>query len=83
MAKDFRNFDPASARILLVQAGPRVLPQFNERLSAFATDRQVSALEFGAPLIKVDLPRRWRAGTAGNVESPGGIFTSARSQNRA
>src|SRR6201981_2098269 len=36
MAKDFRNFDPASARILLVQAGPRVLPQFGERLSAFA-----------------------------------------------
>jgi hypothetical protein len=33
------------------------------------TDRQVSALEFGGPLIpliKVDLPRRWRAGTAGN-----------------
>ena len=36
MAKDFRNFDPASARILLVQAGPRVLPQFSERLSGFA-----------------------------------------------
>ena len=36
IAKDFRNFDPASARILLVQAGPRVLPQFDERLSAFA-----------------------------------------------
>ena len=36
MAKDFRNFDPASARILLVQAGPRVLPQFDGRLSAFA-----------------------------------------------
>jgi len=36
IAKDFRNFDPASARILLVQAGSRVLPQFNERLSAFA-----------------------------------------------
>src|SRR6266446_4751205 len=36
MEKDFRNFDPASARILLVQAGPRVLPQFAERLSAFA-----------------------------------------------
>src|ERR1700730_1330477 len=30
------------------------------------TDRQVSALEFGGPLIKVDLPRRWRAGTAGS-----------------
>jgi putative oxidoreductase len=36
MEKDFRSFDPASARILLVQAGPRVLPQFDERLSAFA-----------------------------------------------
>jgi putative oxidoreductase len=36
VAKDFRNFDPASARILLVQAGPRVLPQFDERLSSFA-----------------------------------------------
>ena len=36
MGKDFRYFDPASARILLLQAGPRVLPQFDERLSAFA-----------------------------------------------
>ena len=36
MEKEFRNFDPASARILLVQAGPRVLPQFAQRLSAFA-----------------------------------------------
>ena len=36
MEKEFRTFDPASARILLVQAGPRVLPQFAERLSAFA-----------------------------------------------
>jgi NADH dehydrogenase/putative oxidoreductase len=36
VAKDFRNFDPASARILLVQAGLRILPQFDARLSAFA-----------------------------------------------
>jgi NADH dehydrogenase/putative oxidoreductase len=36
MDKDFRHFDPAAAQILLVQAGPRVLPQFDERLSAFA-----------------------------------------------
>ena len=38
MAKDFRNFDPASARILLVQAAPRVLPQFTDALSDFALD---------------------------------------------
>jgi NADH dehydrogenase/putative oxidoreductase len=36
MEKEFRHIDPATARILLVQAGPRVLPQFDERLSAFA-----------------------------------------------
>jgi putative oxidoreductase len=36
MEKEFRNFDPASARILLLQAGPRILPQFADRLSAFA-----------------------------------------------
>ncbi len=38
MAKDFRNFDPASARILLVQAAPRVLPQFTDALSDFALE---------------------------------------------
>lgn len=36
MEKDFRNFDPASARVILIQAGPRVLPTFSERLSAVA-----------------------------------------------
>jgi NADH dehydrogenase/putative oxidoreductase len=50
MDKDFRNFDPASARILLVQAGPRVLPQFNERLSAFAR----SSLEALGVEVRVD-----------------------------
>jgi putative oxidoreductase len=36
MEKEFRRFDPASARVVLVQSGPRVLPAFNERLSAIA-----------------------------------------------
>jgi NADH dehydrogenase/putative oxidoreductase len=36
MEKDFRRFDPASARIILVQSGPRVLPTFPESLSAIA-----------------------------------------------
>src|SRR6202043_3987138 len=36
MGKEFRKFGPASAGIPLVQAGPRILPQFAERLSAFA-----------------------------------------------
>jgi NADH dehydrogenase len=36
MAKDFRNFDPATAEIILVQAGPRLLPAFPESLSEVA-----------------------------------------------
>jgi NADH dehydrogenase len=33
---DFRNVDPAQARVLLIEAGPRILPTFPERLSAHA-----------------------------------------------
>jgi len=33
MEKDFRRFDPAQTRIVLIQAGPRVLPTFPEDLS--------------------------------------------------
>jgi NADH dehydrogenase len=36
LARDFRNFDPRQARVLLIDAGPRVLPTFSEHLSALA-----------------------------------------------
>jgi NADH dehydrogenase/putative oxidoreductase len=36
MDKEFRRFDPASARVILVQSGPRVLPTFDEKLAAIA-----------------------------------------------
>jgi NADH dehydrogenase FAD-containing subunit len=36
MEKDFRNFDPATAEIILVEAGPRLLPAFPESLSEIA-----------------------------------------------
>ncbi|MFN0316402.1 MAG: FAD-dependent oxidoreductase [Burkholderiales bacterium] len=36
MEKDFRRFDPSTARVILVQAGPRILPTFPEALSAHA-----------------------------------------------
>jgi NADH dehydrogenase len=36
LAMDFRNIDPRQARIILVEAGPRVLATFPEKLSAFA-----------------------------------------------
>ncbi len=36
MAREFRNIDPAAARVVLVQSAPRILPTFPEPLSAFA-----------------------------------------------
>jgi NADH dehydrogenase len=38
LAKDFRSIDPTSARILLIEAGPRVLASFPERLSRKAEE---------------------------------------------
>ncbi|MBS0660518.1 MAG: NAD(P)/FAD-dependent oxidoreductase [Verrucomicrobia bacterium] len=39
MRRDFRRIDPQSARILLVQSGPRILPTFHESLSTAAQER--------------------------------------------
>ncbi len=36
LSRDFRHIDPQTAHILLVEAGPRVLSGFPERLAAFA-----------------------------------------------
>ena len=38
LARDFRSIDPRSARIVLCEAGPRVLSAFPERLSRYAAD---------------------------------------------
>lgn len=36
LPRDFRRIDPRAARILLIEAGPRLLPTFPEDLSAYA-----------------------------------------------
>jgi len=36
LRSDFRRIDPGAARIVLVEAGPRILPTFPEKLSAYA-----------------------------------------------
>lgn len=41
LRKDFRDIDPASARVLLVEGGPRVLPSFPEGLSAKAEQQLI------------------------------------------
>jgi len=57
LARDFRVIDPASARVILVEAGPRVLSPFPDDLSR-ATARQLEALGVqvwtGSPVTGVD-----------------------------
>jgi NADH dehydrogenase len=36
LAEDFRQIDPRSSHIVLIEAGPRILPAFAEHLSAYA-----------------------------------------------
>jgi NADH dehydrogenase len=36
IAGEFRRFDPAAARVMLIEAGPRLLPAFPEDLAAYA-----------------------------------------------
>jgi len=37
MEKEFRTFDPAAARVILVQSAPRLLPAFPEYLATIAS----------------------------------------------
>ena len=52
LAGDFRNIDPCQARIVLVQAGPRLLPAFSEKHSFYAT----RALQRAGVEVRVGLP---------------------------
>ncbi|MDX2102522.1 MAG: NAD(P)/FAD-dependent oxidoreductase [Alphaproteobacteria bacterium] len=57
LARDFRRIDPRSARVILVDAAPRVLPVFVEELSLKAA-AQLRALgvelKLGAPVAECD-----------------------------
>jgi NADH dehydrogenase len=43
LQKDFKRIDPSQARVVMIEAGPRVLPQFSQELSASA-ERQLKIL---------------------------------------
>ena len=57
LSNEFRHIDPRSARIYLIEAGPRVLPSMPENLSRSAL-RQLERLgvdvQLGAPVTQVD-----------------------------
>jgi NADH dehydrogenase len=57
LASDFRSIDPRSTRVVLVEAGPRILPAFSADLSASAA-RQLEKLGVevmtGTPVTDID-----------------------------
>ena len=51
LRRDFRHIDPAAARVLLVEAGPRLL-------ASYAPGRRPGAAATGAPRLEVGRARR-------------------------
>jgi NADH dehydrogenase FAD-containing subunit len=57
LVADFRKIQPRDARVLLIEAGPRLLPTFPERLSAVAKrdlERLGVEVRLGAPVTACD-----------------------------
>lgn len=57
LRREFRRADPNAARILLIEAGPRVLPSFPEKLSdtaARSLQRMGIAIRTGVPVTNID-----------------------------
>jgi len=53
LPQEFRNIDTRLARIVLIEAGPRILPTFTEELSAYAKaalEQMGVAVELGRPV---------------------------------
>jgi NADH dehydrogenase len=57
LPREFRNIDTRRSRVILVEAGPRVLPVFPEKLSTFAAEALVrlgAEVRCGAPVTACD-----------------------------
>lgn len=57
LARDFRNIRPEAARVVLIEAGPRLLPSFSPALSDYAAERLRSLgveVRFGAMVSDID-----------------------------
>jgi NADH dehydrogenase len=91
LAKDFRNIDPRGTRIILVEAGPRLLPSFPQDLSDDARrrlERLGVEVRLGAPVIAVDaagatigtarIEARTVIWAAGVAASPAGRWIGAK-----
>jgi NADH dehydrogenase len=91
LAKDFRNIDPRATRIVLIEAGPRLLPSFPQELSQDARQRLERLgveVRVGVPVTTVDalgvtigterIETRTVIWAAGVAASPAGQWIGAR-----
>ena len=82
LARDFRHFDPRSARVLLIEAGPAVLPAFPERLREAARrdlERIGVDVRTGTPVTRISPERVDAGGTtidAGTILWAAGVAAS-------
>jgi NADH dehydrogenase/putative oxidoreductase len=94
MEKDFRRFDPATARVVLVQAAPRILPTFPEALSEKAkralerlgvevllNSRVEQIDDAGVTVSGQRIPSRTVMWAAGVVASPAAAWLEADADN--
>jgi len=90
LASDFRTIDPRSARVVLVEAGPRVLGAFREAQSAYAAralERLGVEVRVGTSVSDCDAAGVWLGGerlpsatviwAAGVAASPAGRWLNA------
>jgi len=74
LVHDFRHIDPSSARIVLIEAGPRVLPTFSERSSAAARralERLGVEVRVGEAVTVCDADRAGRVVVREDLSVPG------------
>jgi NADH dehydrogenase/putative oxidoreductase len=94
MEQDFRHFDPAQARVILVQAAPRLLPTFPESLSEDAKralERLGVEVLVGSRVEKIDatgvtvngerIPSHTVLWAAGVVASPAARWLGAQADH--
>ena len=85
LARDFRHVSPHDARIILVEAGPRILPAFPEKLAAYAKERleRLGVTVWTGKAVEAIEPQRVRiAGEwieAGTIVWGAGVKASAAS----
>lgn len=90
LADDFRTLDAGSARVILIEGGPRVLPTFSEKLSAIAREELEELgveVRTGGIVTRVERGAVWIGDeriesetifwAAGNESSPLGQFLGA------